>query len=293
MSYREEMLKVVEQQLSKTVPPTLRAALQAAVPDLGPIDTAGDLVRRLRPSDPPWPNRDAALLAVLRVAQADPREWTASLVLLAAILPSIERLYRLRVRMRLDRGCGDEVWRDESWGTVQDAFMRAVARYPVDRRPRSVAGNLDGLTLKELKKLAIGEKKISRAQSSFIALAVPLIDSSPPQESGENTGIWEFARPRRESSGPASPDDADVTAAVERLDQFLSVEVIDRQERALLLANVIEGRSIAALAAKFHMTIAAIKGRLRRAKSRMRAYHAATPVRPRRRSRSTDENRTH
>jgi DNA-directed RNA polymerase specialized sigma24 family protein len=114
--------------------PSLASALrewQQREPALAAFSTPQLVVRFLQRFDADLDAKDAALAALLRCTQTDPR---AGRVVLQALLPGLKRLAERLIR--------EPRTRDEVWSTLLSAAWERMHTYPLVRRPQRIAANL-------------------------------------------------------------------------------------------------------------------------------------------------------
>ena len=114
--------------------PSLASALrewQQREHALAAFSTPQLVVRFLQRFDADLDAKDAALAALLRCTQTDPR---AGRVVLQALLPGLKRLAERPIR--------EPHARDEVWSTLLSAAWERMHNYPLVRRPKRIAANL-------------------------------------------------------------------------------------------------------------------------------------------------------
>lgn len=152
------------------------------------------------------------------------------------------------------------------------AFSEALDRYPIDRRPAKVAANIEGDTLASLRRARQRETRAEFAQARFAADAKPFADDfrapSAEEPDAEVMTPGDLITPGKEAV--AEPDAEEFHQAERALDRFIEDEVIDQDERFLILGVHLYERTLGDLAKELGISREAAKKRHLRAITRIR-----------------------
>jgi DNA-directed RNA polymerase specialized sigma24 family protein len=161
---------------------------------------------------------------------------------------------------------------DDFWGRVVGAFAEALDRYPTDRRPAKVAANIEGDTLAALRRARLRETRAEFAQMSFGAEAKPFENDFRVPSADEAGAAYmtpgDLVPPGGEAA--VAPDREEVEQAARLLDPFVEADVIDEDERYILLGVHLYERTLGDLARELGISREAAKKRHLRAMTRLR-----------------------
>src|SRR5688500_12824039 len=115
MSYRDDAFLAYESDAARKQQTSALETLKVPYPPLGVYRTMTDLLDVLRAGDGEDGPKDEALVALVAAHKSQPRSG-AFTILVAAMLPSLDRMYKGRVR-----GMPVED-RDELWSRILGAF---------------------------------------------------------------------------------------------------------------------------------------------------------------------------
>lgn len=186
---------------------------------------------------------DSALLFLLGCSQSG--DYIAARTVVQAMLP---KLVRITDSVRRGRGF------DQVLAEAVAAMRELVFTYPIDRRPRCVAGNLALDTLKAVRVL-LGTDLPHDAVERYAGAAAPgaAVTSAPFTHPGAIKGV------------PVSDELASV------LECALVSQLITSAEAALLWQVACSGQTSAAIADDLGLTPEALRKRYSRLKTRLRA----------------------
>lgn len=277
MSYRDEARRALESSAARTVQNEYLTKIKQRHPALEAIHDVDDLLALLRDPRADPDRKDAVLLALLKEHQ---REGGEAFALLAvAMFPKLEHIHRARCH-RVTTGARkhlsllrEEV--NDLWGRVVGAFAEALDRYPIDRRPAKVAANIEGDTLAALRRARLRETRAEYAQARFGAEAKPFENDfrapSPDQPNAKLMTPGDLVAPGGEAAVPPEPEELERAARL--LDPFVRDEVIDEDEKYILLGVHLYERTLGDL--ELGISREAAKKRHLRAMTRLR--RAAKP----------------
>lgn len=281
MSYRDEARRALESSAARNVQNQYLSTIKHRHPALQDIRGVDDLLALLRDVRADPDRKDAVLLALLKEHQ---REGGEAFALLAvAMFPKLEHIHRVRchrfagVARKHPSATREEV--DDYWGRVVGAFAEALERYPTDRRPAKVAANIEGETLAALRRARQRETRSEYAQTMFGIEAKPFADDfrapSPDEPTADTLRPGDLVAPGKEA--PAEPEPEEFREAERVLDPFVEAEVIDEDEKYLLLGVHLYERTLGELARELGISREAAKKRHLRAMTRVRRASSPPP----------------
>jgi DNA-directed RNA polymerase specialized sigma24 family protein len=272
---REIIEDLAKRRREMEISPALRAALRASEPAMPELITGEDLAafqgRRTAMKDA-VAQKNAVLATLLRAhhaASSDPESYE---LLLVAMLPLIRSFYWARVaRSRAgkndDRSFGALGWADESWSVVISAFAAAVEVCPHEPIPTSVAAKLMGLMFVEIRKERTRLKNVELGRDCDIALDASS-DEDPINEGAHPSPPDDGGIPTLGGEVPAAFTKEEIASACARLGALLpSLREVDRW---IVVGQLVEDRSIAAIAKEHGLSEAATTSRFRRAMEQLR-----------------------
>jgi DNA-directed RNA polymerase specialized sigma24 family protein len=274
MSYRDEARRALESSAARSVQNEYLTTIKERHRALEALRDVDDLLALLRDPSADLDRKDAILLALLKEHQ---REGGEAFALLAvAMFPKLDHIHRMRCH-RYAGGARkhpsetrEEV--DDFWGRVVGAFAEALDRYPTDRRPAKVAANIEGDTLAALRRARLRETRAEFAQMSFGAEAKPFENDFRVPSADEAGAAYmtpgDLVPPGGEAA--VAPDREEVEQAARLLDPFVEADVIDEDERYILLGVHLYERTLGDLARELGISREAAKKRHLRAMTRLR-----------------------
>lgn len=267
MSYRDEARCAFESSAARKVQDQFFREIQSRYPGLQPFANVNELLAFVRDPKTDRERKDAALLALVEEHQRAGGGGAFGL-LAVAMFPMLDHLHRARWR--------GFAMADDLWGRIVAAFAEALDGYPTDRRPRKVAGNIQGDTMASLRRTREREWRSAEAQKRFVMETEPyrkeLGTVDPRKQMLDQLGLGDFVSP---SSGEAAPPDTDEVEAAERaLDAFIKAEVINEGDRHLLLGVHLYERTLGDLARELGISREAAKKRHLRAITRLRRFRS-------------------
>jgi|GEM_PF-4943561 len=274
MSYRDEARRALESSAARTVQNEYLTTIKDRHPALEELRDVDDLLALLRDPRADPDRKDGVLLALLKEHQ---REGGEAFALLAvAMFPKLEHIHRIRCHRfvggarKHPSSTRDEV--DDFWGRVVGAFAEALDRYPTDRRPAKVAANIEGETLAALRRARLRETRADYAQARFGAEAKPFEEDFRAPSAEEPLAVHmtpgDLVAPGNEV--PAAPEQEELEQAERVLDPFVKADVIDEDEKYLLLGVHLYERTLGDLARELGISREAAKKRHLRAMTRIR-----------------------
>jgi DNA-directed RNA polymerase specialized sigma24 family protein len=133
---------------------------------LARFDSPDRLIGFLWDRRAPSEEKDRVLLALLRLAR---RESSASRVVLHAMLPGLKTLAAAMLKRHPEHG-DPAVEREELWQVLFVEMLERIKRYPLERRPASVAANL----VLDVKHAVLAAAQRARAAAGELPLDEPL-----------------------------------------------------------------------------------------------------------------------
>jgi hypothetical protein len=274
MSYRDEARRALESSAARSVQNEYLTNIKQRHPALEALRDIDDLLALLRDPSGDLDRKDAVLLALLKEHQ---REGGEAFALLAvAMFPKLEHIHRGRC-LRFVGGTRkspaetrEEV--DDLWGRVVGAFAEALDRYPTDRRPAKVAANIEGDTLAALRRARLRETRADYAHARFGAEAKPFEDDFRVASADEPHAVHMTPGDLVASGSevPVAPEPAELEQAARLLEPFVRDDVIDEDEKYLLLGVHLYERTLGDLARELGISREAAKKRHLRAMTRLR-----------------------
>ncbi len=280
MSYKDEARRALESSAARSVQNEYLTNIKQRHPALEARRDIDDLLALLRDPRADLDRKDAILLALLKEHQ---REGGEAFALLAvAMFPKLDHIHRVRCHRYAGgarkRPSETREEMDDFWGRVVGAFAEALDRYPTDRRPAKVAANIEGETLAALRRARLQETRAAFAQARFGAEAKPFEhDLRVPGADEPNAHpmtLGDLVAPGDEA--PAAPDGEEFECASRLLDPFVSDDVIDEDEKYIVLGVHLYERTLGDLARELGISREAAKKRHLRAMTRLR--RAARPT---------------
>ena len=260
MSYRDDVRSSLESSSARSKQNHQLNQLKGRCPALGEVADVDGLLARLRdPScDVGW--KTAALLSLVEEHQRDGRSGAFDL-LLVAMFPALDRIYRTRVRGSREH--------DGLWGDILEGFTGVLDGYPVDRRRQRIAANIALDTLAALRH----QRRAGIAENQLRAAAEPLLDELGLAElDGDADGglaLGDFATGADEE--PAAPGEDELAAAELTAAAIFDAAKLSEADRLLVLGVVHQDRTLGELAADLGIGREAAKKRYQRAIARLRA----------------------
>lgn len=215
------------------------------------------LFEALRDPATPGELKDAVLLALVKEHQRG-ESGDPFALLAAALFPAIEHVYHMEARRQRAAGVEDD---DELWGELVGAFVDVLDRYPVARRPRRVAANVQMETMSALR------LPYQRARQVLGACIEATRLFHEHERAGHELPFGEMVVPGPETPVPPSPDE--FSAAEALLAPYVAAGVIDEADRFLLLGRHLYDRPLGELGAEIGLRHGAAKKRHGRALSRV------------------------
>lgn len=282
MSYKDEARRALESSAARSVQNEYLKTLQDQHPALKEVRDVDDLLALLREPRADPDRKDAVLLALIKEHQRDGGEAFA--LLAVAMFPKLEDIHRVRYRRVAGLGAhGPSTTRemiDDFWGRVIGAFAEALDRYHVDRRPNKVAANIEGDTLAALRRARQEETRSEYAQARLAAESKPFAEDfrapSAEDPTAETMTPGDLVTSGREQA--VEPEPEELRVAERALDPFVEAEVIDEDERFILLGVHLYERTLGELAGELGISREAAKKRHLRAITRIRTSRAPSRV---------------
>ena len=262
MSYRDEARRALESSAARSSQNKQLNQAQEHQPVLRQFEGVDDLLVLLRDRAADPDRKDAALLALVEEHQRGAGTFA---VLLLAMLPALDRAYRMRVRAAPDH--------DELWARIVSSFLETLDRYPTRRRRARVAANLECDTLKSLCGARMRETRVELATDGIRAQVEPFLAELDRVEPGAHPGdrLWldDFAEKGREPEAPLNADE--VAAVGTAVAPLFDACRLDEEDRFLILGAHLYGRRLGDIAADLKISRYAAKARHARAIARLRA----------------------
>jgi hypothetical protein len=265
MSYRDDAFQAFESDAARKQQTSTLESLKQAYPPLARYRSIADLLDVLRNGDGEDGPKDEALLTLVAAHKSQPRSGAFTL-LVVAMLPALDRMYKGRIR-----GVHSDD-RNELWSRILAAFAEAVDNHP-DRTTEFIAGNLYYGTLHALERqqcaeflAADGEQLLDKADS-YLARAW--------RDDMNASGLLGLLVARDESV-PADATSKELDAVRHRLDRWKRDGRIDDDDYVLLLRVLVQKDSIAEAAKAIGIPVDTAKKRLQRARARLRKRDGLT-----------------
>lgn len=258
MSYRDEARRALESSAAREVQNEFLSRAKQRHEALRQFTSVDKLLGFLQPSTSK-DAKDAVLLALVQEHQRG--EGQAFALIAVAMFQKLEHLY-------ITRAQGDEP--DDLWGRIVGAFVEALDTYPVARRPSKVAANIEGETMAALRKARLRERRATEAKALLFEAIEPFLDDVQTIDvNGQATvSVGDFVGTGEEAAIP--PDATELLHAEQALDRYLEAEVIDVEERFLLLGVHLYEKTLGELARELGISREAAKKRHQRALARVR-----------------------
>lgn len=256
--------------------------LGEAHPALSGFCGINELLDVLQDKRAEFARKDEILLSLVRALQSAPSSGALQ-ILLVAMLPCLLTLYGSRLKSSI----GETP--DEVFAGILSAFSDACAKYPIERRPGKVAGNLAGETKRFHSKWRAVERRVRIAKEKLVARVedlrpadAPRADDDadrptlPPDISGEvsaDPGVMreildEFAG-TESTEAPYSEDELDYSRHL--VGGYERGHFVDAAEAELLHETYVLDRPIEEIAAKSGEKPETVRKRRDRAATRIRS----------------------
>lgn len=264
MSYRDEARRALESNAARSAHDEYLRQIQNRYPELMPYADVEELLCVLRDPREDADRKDAALLALLDEHQRGAGGGAFAL-LVVAMFPALDRIYRTRVHLNAER--------DDLWGRVVGAFVEALDRYPTARRRSRVAANIEGETMAAMRRAGLREARAALARERLAAAAAPFleelaaIDQEEPER--DRFGMGNLVAPGGERA--AAPEASEFKDAEEAVTPIFEAGGINERDRFLILGVHLYQRRLGDLAAELGISRAAAKKRHLRAITRLRS----------------------
>lgn len=262
-SYRDEARRALESSVARELQTKYLMTIQSRHPALQGFEGVGRILELLRDPLGDADQKDAVLLAMLQEYQAS-SDGGAFALLATAMFPALDRIFRTR-RHRVREA-------DDLWGRVVGAFAEAIDRYPTQRRPRRVAANIEGDTMRHLRRGGLLEVRTAMARDLLNEAVAPYIEEIEAVDPGVAAtgwmGLGDFVKPGSEL--PAQPSEDELEEARGAVAPLFDATGIAPEDRFLILDVHLYERTLGELAAEIGISREAAKKRHLRALSRIR-----------------------
>lgn len=254
--------------------------LGEAHPSLLAFSGIDELIEVLGDKRTEFARKDQILLSLVRALHNDPSSGALQ-ILIVVMLPCLLNIYGNRLKTAINETS------DDLFAGILSAFSEACARYPVERRPGRVAGNLAGETKRFHSKWRAVERRVRVAKEKLIAriedfrpadkphadedVRRPAGPTDAPGELSVDPGVMheildDFAG-KGSPEAPYSDDELDYARHL--VGGYERGGFIDTAEGKLLLETYVLDRSIEEIAAKAGEKPATVRKRRDRAAERI------------------------
>jgi len=233
VSYRDDARCALESSAERSKQNQHLTEIQERRPELGGVVGVDGLLALLRDPAADRDRKDAVLLALV-----EERKRGSFPLLMVALFPALDRIYRARLRR------GEDF--DDVWGQVVGAFAEAVERYPTARRRSRVAANLEGDTMASLRRARCRDLRSSVAQEQLTAAAEPFVDelgAVDPHGDEPRITLADLASVEQRSF-----DDDELKAAAKAVSPMLRKAHVVHADRELVLGVGLFDRKLGDLA---------------------------------------------
>jgi len=264
VSFRDEARRALESSVSRSTQNQHLTRIKERHPALSAFAGVEDLVGFLRSPAGDLDRKDEVLLALVEEHQRDGRSG-AFAILMVAMFPALDRIYRSRVSKAQDH--------DELWARIVDEFGAALTRYPVARRRARVAANLECGTLKELHRSRLRAIRTETAEDGLRQAAEPFaaeIDRVGAEGQASDLCLGDFEAPGREAAVGFDAEELGTMGAA--LAPLFAAARLDETDQALVVGAHVHKRPLGELATELGISRGAAKARHLRAIARLRPY---------------------
>lgn len=259
MSYRDQARRALESSDARHNQNQFIHRIRHHHAALQGIETVTELIALLWDVNEDKDRKDAVLLALVKEHQRG--GGPAFSILATAMFPALDRLYRSRLHRHRDH--------DDFWGRIVSAFVDALERYPVSRRPAKVAANIEGDTMAALRRSALREMREAEAAESLSHdLAVFGLELAHADLGGEPSARASDLTPSGAEAEQVDP--AELKAAEAALGPYFEATALSEGDRFLILGVHLYERTLGDLAKELGISRDAAKKRHLRAMAKLR-----------------------
>lgn len=256
MFYREEIKRGLESEIRSSQFINIFRMLCEKHPLLGRFETPGECIDFMRTEDSGNGEKESILdVLIASYQECNAPESGAYLTLL--FWPALDHIFHTKKAPNFDA--------EELWLEIQCAFLEAVSKYPLTRRPGKIATNLRLDTIKRVCRWQSAECGQEEVKSALKESEKMRLEA----EANEESDIPPGATRAVEHASERNPSPATEMEAVLR--RFLDDGVISRQDFDILLHTRVRGEPLNMYSARLGLdNYELLKKRRQRAKEAVR-----------------------
>ncbi len=258
MSYRDHTRRALNSENARTQREKYYQRIRKRHVALQSFASVDALVRELHDPGSDRDRKDNVLLALIEEHQRG-GAGEAFALLARALFPAVEHAFLI---LRRRRRWLEDMDDSELWGRIVGAFIDTLDRYPLHRRRRRVAANVQLDTMAVLRREHEREQRLWEERRQATELM------KDHERGGSPLTFGDLVVPGRET--PVDPDGGEFRAAERALDAYVDEGVIDHADRFLLLGVNLYGQRLGRLGEELGLNREAAKKRHLRAMRRVR-----------------------